>query len=252
MTESYSYESFFSGPVYHEMTSTFICELMPWGEMVFHYRKGDILRRRELGGIYLILSGRVNAKLVSLDGKEVVLYRMERGTITGETELFLRERSTLITEVVEAATVAWIPAAKIQELLQEKPKLNEYFLQSVIRKMNIIIFAMGDICFNDALGSVASFLIRQAYLVTAQLNEKKDKPRFEGYYCEKFTHEEIGCRLHLNRVTVTRVLKLLEDEDLISCVSGAFIIKDIEGMKKYINPIGVEPETSDGELILSP
>lgn len=234
MGERYSYENYFSAADYFRMTGKFIEKLAPLGTP-YHYERGDFVHEIAVGDLAVVTEGSFNQRLFSLSGKDLILYRLARGTILGEDVMFVRKKSTLYTQALEYSSLSIVPEAQVRALLAEDSSLYEAVIHSLIRKMNIILFALSDICFNNAEGSIASFIIRQTYIFQQQLSQEGSLS-IPG----RFTHQEIASRLSLNRVTVSKVLKRFCQEGLLEIKGGYIRVLDLAGLQEYIDPIGVE------------
>ena len=227
----FTYENFFSAEVYEKMTGTFLEELAPCGKRL-RLPRARVIDDLRVGDVAVVLSGSVNLKLLSLYGAELSLFRMEKGTVLGENEFFLKQASTFVAETASSVELSLVSSAIVKRRIEENAQLRQAFIQSIIRKMNLITFALADICFNDAKGRIASLILRQDYLRRKQLLLEEGLGRY--------TQEEYASRLNLHRVTVSRTMAELEAEGLIEVHRGKIKVLDREGLQALIHPIGVE------------
>ena len=227
----FTYENFFSAEVYQKMTETFLEDLAPYGKYL-KFPRGHVLNHLRVGEMAVVLSGSINLKLLSLYGEEVSLFRMEKGTILGENEYFLKQASTLVAETASNVELSLVPSPLVKQRLEENDRLRLACIQSIIRKMNLITFTLADICFNDAKGRLASLILRQDYLRKKQLLSDEGVGRY--------TQEEYASRLNLHRVTVTRAMTELEEAGLIAVRGGKITVLKREGLQALIHPLGVE------------
>ncbi len=87
-------------------------------------RKGEILFRRgeNAAGVFLILSGNVNLELEGVNGVAAVRTHGP-GSIVGLPANLSGSQYSLTAEVIEDATLGFIPRARLLQILQESPGL---------------------------------------------------------------------------------------------------------------------------------
>jgi thioredoxin reductase (NADPH) len=122
-----------------------IAALAEFGQLRDAQPREVILERGDLHhGIFVVLSGRVEAIRVSADG-ETVLHVLDRGEFTGDVNL-LSGRGTLIrARALEASTLLEIDRANLRHIMQTDAALGEIFLKAfVLRRVFLISNSVGD------------------------------------------------------------------------------------------------------------
>lgn len=218
--------------------------LAPYGQ-VHHYRKNEIVSEMRQGDFLVVLRGEFNASILSDSGETQILYRLERGSVEGEGEHFMLTDALIFFQALGSAELSIIPAEIAEKRMERQPELMVHLMQMLLRKRNLLLFTLSDICFNDALGRLTSFLLRQIYL--RRMMSKSEPSSSYGYYIGNYTHQELASRLQLNRVTVTRMLAELREEGLIAVNGRKIFVVSPEGLQKKSNLLKIQPSKGEKE-----
>ncbi|WFD11292.1 Crp/Fnr family transcriptional regulator [Tepidibacter hydrothermalis] len=221
------YEKIFDQEIQKEMDSFFINNLSGYGK-IETLRKGHVINQKNQDNIYIILEGEFNQIMYSKNGDEIIFFRMTAGDIFGETDFFDNSRTFVIYKAIKNAKVSILNREILEAKLMEFPNMYNYFLKSIIRKQRMIMIELSNFKFNDSIGKLADFLVRLYYTEDININ-------FKNHISIVLTHEEIANRIGLNRTTVTNVLKIFKDRNLIEVKDRKLIIKDIQGLKNLTN-----------------
>lgn len=221
------YEKIFDQDIQREMDDFFINNLSSYGK-IENLKKGQVINQKNPDNIYIILEGEFNQIMYSKNGDEIIFFRMTVGDIFGEIDFFDNSRTFVMYKALKNAKISILSREILESKLMEFPNMYNYFLKSIIRKQRMIMIELSNFKFNDSIGKLADFLVRLYY--TEDINIK-----FKNYISIVLTHEEIANRIGLNRTTVTNVLKIFKDRNLIEVKDRKLIIKDIQGLKNLTN-----------------
>lgn len=166
--------------------------------------------------LYYIIKGSVTVLIEEEDGREIVLAYLNPGDFFGEMGLFMPEqkRSAWIRARVECE-LGEISYSKFRQLSTENPDiLFELASQMAIRLQNTSR-KVGHLAFMDVTGRVARTLL--------DLCQQPDAMTHPDGMQIRITRQEIGRIVGCSREMVGRVLKNLEEQQLIS-VKGKTIV----------------------------
>jgi CRP/FNR family transcriptional regulator len=163
--------------------------------MLHVFKRGQPVIRRgdRVGGMFLIVSGRVRVFMVSADGEEATLYTVQRG------ESCLLSTSALFAEMCFPASVEvetpevkifCIPAAAYRTLYRDEPTVRDFTVNELSGRVFDLLTAIEERSLQSIEERVKGFLIRRA--------------DSEGEVAA--THEQIALSLGTAREVVSRKL----------------------------------------------
>lgn len=165
------------------------------------YRKGRLLIREGQQGdtLYIILSGRLRAYSVNVDGSQRVTFGdYLSGEFLGEMSLDGARRSASV-EAVEASWCVLVTRATLESHIADEPAFAFELLSKVIRRARAATLSLRTIAFNDVQGRVVWLLNTRATLGA-------DGRRVVGPISQQDMADSLAC----NRSMVNRVLRALE------------------------------------------
>ena len=188
------------------------------------YQKGDVVHRSsdDCRGILLIKKGQLRPYIVSEEGREVTLFRVQSGDVCILTASCLMDAITvdIMIEAIEKTEVVVVPSAILHEIAEKHMELELFLYKHASEKFSDMLWLMQQILFYSADRRVAEFLLRE-------VNESGEK-----VVC--YTHEQIAKLIGSAREVVSRVLKYMEEESAIELQRGKIVINDTELLKKYV------------------
>ena len=219
------YEKYFDIKKQEKMRENFL-QLGKKG-IIKNYEKNSSILIQEKNSFCIVMDGKLKQSIYSNEGEEKTLYILRAGEIFGEMDYFCGDKSQLVVKSVEKSKVSFVNEKIMEEILTENPALYRDIIHSIVRKFRIVMFQMANIVFGDSYGRVADTLVR---LYSQEGNDEE----IGKILNDRFTHEEIANLIGCSRITVTRVLNDFKEEGLIQIQKGRILIKNIEGLKKYI------------------
>ncbi|HDR1293869.1 TPA: cAMP-activated global transcriptional regulator CRP [Pasteurella multocida] len=169
--------------------------------------------------LYYLIKGSV-AVLVKdedEDGKEMILTYLSQGDFFGEAGLF--EEGQLRSAWIKAKSpceIAEISYKKFRQLIQVNPDILMHLSAQLARRLQNTSRQVSKLAFLDATGRIA-----QTLLNLAKMPEAMTHP--DGMQI-KITRQEIGQMVGCSRETVGRILKMLEDQHLISAHGKTIVV----------------------------
>ncbi len=182
------------------------------------YSKGTtiIYEGDECDTLYYIINGSVSVILEDEDDKEVVISYLNAGDFFGEIGLFkkVEERSAWCRARTNC-NIAEIRYSNFNNYVTNHPEIVFTIGQQMASRLRNTTGKLGDLAFYDVTGRIARTLI--------ELSKEPDALTHPDGMQIMITRQEIGRLVNCSREMAGRVLKTLEEQDLIS-VSGKTIV----------------------------
>ncbi len=208
-----------SYPVINEAGSEFreqinqyaILKKIPAGESIF-------LENDTCSYFALMLSGRVRVFKEGENGREVTLYRFEKGESCILTMSCILSDSLYpaIAVAEEDSEAFLIPARVFREWISRFDAWRKYVFEILAKRLSTVIMVVEEVAFRRVDSRIAELLMN-----------KTDK---QGTI--HLTHQQIASEIGSSREVVTRLLKDFEHEKLISLSRGIITILNKEGLQK--------------------
>ncbi|MFQ1023535.1 cAMP-activated global transcriptional regulator CRP [Avibacterium paragallinarum] len=167
--------------------------------------------------LYYLIRGSVAVLVKDEDGKEMILTYLNQGDFFGEAGLFEegQERSAWV-KTKTTCEVAEISYKKFRQLIQVNPEILMYLSGQLARRLQNTSKQVRNLAFLDVAGRIAQTLLNLAKMPDAMTHP-------EGMQI-KITRQEIGQMVGCSRETVGRILKMLEDQHLISAHGKTIVV----------------------------
>lgn len=182
------------------------------GEMVF--REGQAAP-----GVYVVVSGLVRIYKLAPNGKEHVLHLAGPGMTFAEVAVLGDFPCPAFAEAVEAATCVLLPVEPFTRALREDHRLCLQILSSMAIWVRSLVSLLEGIVLRDAAGRVAGYLL-QAH------SEQGGTVSLPGL------KKHIASHLNLTSETLSRTLRQLREEHLISETEAGLALEDVKGLRQ--------------------
>lgn len=166
--------------------------------------------------LYFILDGSVTVLIEDDDGREIVLAYLNKGDFFGEMGLFDEQHSR--SAWVRARTsceVAEISYTKFRQIAQDHSDIVFAMASQMAARLRITSRKVSDLAFMDVSGRVARTLL--------DLCSQPDAMTHPDGMQIRITRQEIGKIVGCSREMVGRVLKSMEEQELVH-VKGKTIV----------------------------
>ncbi len=166
----------------------------------------------------LLLSGRVRVFKEGESGREITLYRFEKGESCILTMSCILSDSLYpaIAAAEEDSEVYLIPAEVFRQWVSKFDAWRKYVFEILSKRLSAVIMVVEEVAFRRVDSRIAELLL-----------EKSDE---QGKI--RLTHQQIASELGTSREVVTRLLKDFEQEKLISVSRGEISTLDKGGLRK--------------------
>ena len=184
------------------------------------YTKGSIVFDNSSSclGLLNVILGQVRAYLVSDEGKEVTIFKLEDNDLCVLSASCIIKQITFDTQLVanEDTKVLIVPSNIIEDLAYMNIELRCYLYEKALARFSDVMWNMQELLFKGLDSRVANYLINQY--------ERTDSTII------KVTHEEIANDINSAREAVTRILKLFVQDGLIKLQKGCIEIIDVDAL----------------------
>ena len=168
--------------------------------------------------LYYIVSGSVSVFVKDDEHKEMLLTNLGQGEFLGEISLFEEKLQTRTAWVKtkETCEIAEISYNRFKQIVHINPEILMYLSAQMARRLRQTSSQVSNLAFLDVAGRIAQTLMNLARQPDAMTHP-------EGMQI-KITRQEIGQMVGCSRETVGRILKMLEDDDLISAHGKTIVV----------------------------
>lgn len=167
--------------------------------------------------LYYIVKGSVAVLIKDEEGKEMILSYLNQGDFIGELGLFEEQAErTAWVRAKQACEIAEISYKKFRQLIQVNPEILMKLSAQMAYRLQSTSQKVGNLAFLDVAGRIAQTLLHLAKLPDAMTHP-------DGMQI-KITRQEIGQIVGCSRETVGRILKMLEEQNLIQAHGKTIVV----------------------------
>lgn len=191
---------------------------------VENYNKGMLMHRTDgsCKGLMTVLSGQLRTYILSEEGREVTLFRVNEEEVCVLSASCLMDTITfdVLIEATEDTEVLVIPATILNQIAQKNPYVELFLYKSATEKFSDVMWTMQQILFLKIDQRVALFLW--------------DEMVQKNSTTLSVTHDEIARYIGSAREVVTKVLKYMVKEGALELKRGKIIVLDKEMLRGYM------------------
>ena len=210
-------------PFWEHLKETEKKTLSQWSQLV-RYEKGGIIRCQncECTGVLIIKSGSVRTYMLSEEGKEITLYRLDQGDVCVLSASCVLSAITFEVqmEAVTESEIIQISAGAYSEIVDQNIYAEAFTYKQATERFSDVMWTMQQILFMSFDQRLAIFLL-----------DESGKTGFDDIH---MTHEQIAQHTNSAREVVARMLKRFASEDLVEFKRGSIRLKDIESLRRMI------------------
>ena len=188
------------------------------------YNKGDNIYSavKECIGVLLIKSGELRTYIMSEDGREITLYRLEENSVCILSASCLLKNITFDVSIdaEKDSQVLLINSGLFERLQTEYEFVENFALKIATDRFSDVMWTMEQILFMSIDRRLAGFLVEESI---KSIDNKLS-----------VTHEKIAQYMGSAREVVSRMLKYFEKEGLVTLTRGKIELIDIDGLKALI------------------
>ena len=185
-----------------------------------HPAKSTIIHAGEKAEtLYYIAKGSVVVLIKDTEGHEMILTYLNQGDFIGEVGLFDQSPVPVRSAFVKAKTsceIAEVSYSKFRQLVQVNPEILMRLAAQLSHRLQVTSSKVGNLAFMDVQGRIANTLMNLAHQPEAMTHP-------DGMQI-KITRQEIGQIVGCSRETVGRILKMMEEDHLITAHGKTIVI----------------------------
>jgi len=188
---------------------------------ITHFTKNQMLRECMtcIGMIY-VLSGKIRTYVISDEGREITLYRLEKGDMCALTASCVIKQITFETQIAveNDCDIIVLPSSDLENLVNENIYVKCFIYELITKRFSTVMWTFQRIIFEKFDMRLSTFLYDQ-YM-------KTNKTEIQ------MTQETIASEVNSAREVVARMLKRFAADGLVELKRGSIIIKDIDNLKR--------------------
>jgi len=181
-------------------------------------KNSTIIHEGDAGStLYYIVEGSVSVVLEDDEGKEVVIAYLNPGDFFGEMGLFEQKESrSAWCRTRTPCEIAEISYANFNHYIRSHPEIVFTIGKQMAHRLRNTTRKVGDLAFYDVAGRIARTLI--------ELSKEPDSLTHPDGMQLKITRQELGRIVNCSREMAGRVLKTLEEQELISAKGKTIVV----------------------------
>jgi len=197
-----------------------------------NYESGSIIfQEGDVGeALYIIKSGLVKLSKVDLGGYEKTLAILQPPEFFGEMALLGPEMRSASAMSLSKVSAYLLFKDDFSKLIEQYPAISLNLTTTLAKRLKTMDDEAQVLSYKDAQGRVAFVLLRLYRGGVVNIRET-------GGALVKLTHQDIANLAGTSRETVTRALKVLEREGVISTKPKEVIIEDVQGLEEILHGI---------------
>ena len=187
------------------------------GEIIFN--QGD-----QAKGVHCIQSGLIGMRRISEDGKSVLIRLCSEGTTIGYSSFLTRTQQLNSAEVLTPSIVCFLQGSSVSSLLADNPKIGERFLQHAITDQTQTE--------NDHFMNLTKNVRFKLLHILLTYYERIGYQDSTGLSTMKLPilRRELAELVNAQPETLSRVLRELQDEGLLTLESKRVFFPDMEAV----------------------
>lgn len=192
------------------------------------YKKGDVLYREgnRILGIYCVNTGILKLYKTGLDGKEQIIAFAQKGDITGYRSVLSNEPACTTSEVIEEASICFIPSSIIFTLVKKNADFALSLMQLTCKELNQA---------NIFIKDIAQKTVRERLAEVLLMLEDTFGKDAEGFLTISLTRSELANIVGTATESVIRLLSDLKSENIINMSGKKIKIINKNELRKISN-----------------
>ena len=185
------------------------------------YKKGSLIYNNlnECLGMTKVIIGKIRVYIMSNEGREINLFEVKDRECCVMSASCIINKNNFKTNIIaeQDSTIIVISNRILKSIVENNIHVRCYIYEIMNNRMSEILILMQNMLFNDLSKRLSEYLIK--------IYKKNNNIEVT------ITQEEISKNIGASREGVSRILKKLEKENLISILRKKLILKDINSLK---------------------
>ncbi|EAU53847.1 Crp/Fnr family transcriptional regulator [Mariprofundus ferrooxydans] len=196
-------------PLFSELNEGELASIAKLASSIDVQKKNIVVQEFAPGdSMYVILSGEVKISTYSVDGREVVLALLGKGSFFGEMSLLDEQpRSATVTTMTDAK-LAHIRRRDLVPLLMERPAITLKLLSEITSRLRRTSRVLERISSMDVPHRLYAYIVDHCH--------RFGQPKSDGRYSTVLpTHQLLADQLSTSRETISRAISTLKKEGIL-------------------------------------
>ncbi len=174
-------------------------------------------------GIYIVLNGAVKLVRQRDDGRELLLHVAQESDMIAEAALFL-ERNPVTAITTMATELFLLPKDDVLRLLEESNRFTRHMFNVMSQWLDRHITKIDQLTLDSATSRIIS------YLLDLRKRQESDEVRLP------IKKGDLAAMLNMRQATLSRVLRRLQDEGVLSIEGRVCILQNIPALEALTMP----------------
>ncbi|NJP06180.1 MAG: Crp/Fnr family transcriptional regulator [Chloroflexaceae bacterium] len=176
--------------------------------------------------LFILKKGRVRIYRMSEEGKVLTIAMLEAGTIFGEMAILGQQLHEGYAEAVSRCLLCMMSREDVKTLLLSDPRVAFRVAEVMGQRLIATERRLSDFAFKSLSQRLAGLLL--------QLQQPPRKRLFRGDAPMEvpYTHEILAEMVGTHRETITKILNVFQDQQLIELRRGRVLILDSDGLQQ--------------------
>ena len=179
-------------------------------------QKGEIIHNGNLdcAGLLVVCTGQLRAYMLSDEGREITLYRLfDRDICLFSASCVMRSiQFEVIIEAEKDSQIWFIPPHVFKRLTEQSAPMANFVNEIMATRFSEVMWLVEQIMWKSMDKRLAAFLLEES-----QIENSREL---------KLTHETIANHMGTHREVITRMLKYLQSENMVTLSRGTVTITD--------------------------
>ena len=213
-------------PLFSELTVDELRELTALSSLK-NYKKEEYIfhEGEEFKGIFIVLKGLIKIFKISPQGKEYILHLLTKPHIFGDVPLFTGGDCPASVQVMEDATLLFIPKNEFLQLLENNPKLSIKIMTGFAKRLKSITIKAEDLSLKEVINRLADYILKG-------INSNGSYNLPEPYFKIPLSNPTLAAYLGTIPETISRAIKKLKDNKIIRVHGRTIFVKEFDKLKK--------------------
>ncbi|MDQ6991994.1 MAG: Crp/Fnr family transcriptional regulator [Mariprofundus sp.] len=196
-------------PLFSELNETELSSIATLASSIEVKKKNIIVQEFDPGeSIYIILKGEVKVSTYSIDGREVVLALLSKGSFFGEMSLLDKEPRSATVTTMSNTTIAHIRRRDLLPLLMERPAITLKLMTETCSRLRRTSRLLERISSMDVPHRLYAYIVDHC--------QRFSHPDHQGRFSTILpTHQLLADQLCTSRETISRAISMLKKEAIL-------------------------------------
>lgn len=189
------------------------------------FAKNTIIHKglNECNGLLIVNNGLLRAYIVSDEGKEITLYRLQNNDVCLLTASCVIKNISfeVLVKTEKDSDILQIDTALFNKLKNNYMQVEQFTNEVLNQRFSDTVWAIEKLLFLNLHKRIAYFLLEQSELEKSNILE--------------VTHNDIAVNIGSTREVVTKMLKYFENENILSLQKSKIEIIDIKKLQTILN-----------------